>query len=333
VGSKVGEECRADVLDLYHKTVEYLAKNTSLSREQSMVDVAVRHLRTADELWIPSVDFLRGLARGAAVSLEKVALTSFAEEISCEKCSTLVMRTQDRRYLLVHNEDYTEFYRGKMVLLDVTFDGFPRLVCLTYPGMLPSLAGSLTAKRNKFFRIATLNNSFWFDAQPGLPKQVLHFRASLASDIYEAKDWLTKTPVSLPTHYTVACGRTGQVFSVTVLNQNTSDVGAVILPIGSQSFCHTNHLPNKSWKLKKDDPAGGSSHSSVIRYNRLQDLKAHELPQTHEEAFKLFSEPPLFRNEAGSATLATVVICPETGDFWLRDADPSAEKKDWHFNL
>jgi hypothetical protein len=342
VGLQVGKACEEDIPELYERTVDYLLKHTSVGTVKRMHEVAQHHLAGAEELWPMSVNFLEGLAEGAGVSLDQIALTSFTEEVSSEflptsseKCSTLVVTLKNGNHLIVHNEDYELHNLGKMVLMDVTFDGFPRLICLTYPGMLPSLAGSLNA-----CGVAITNNSLWLPTQPGLPKQVQHFRASLANNFDEAEEWLTKSPIAVTTHYVVGDGRMGEVMSLTVSNSETSFVPTLFCKISVESFCHTNHVPDGVFfkNLRKDDLARERSPNSFVRYEKLKSIKRSELPDTGEQALNLFSYPgsPLFRKpgpDATSVTLATVVICPETQEMWVRDADPYAEKSDWSFNL
>ncbi len=342
VGLRVGEACREDIPELYERTVAYLLEHTSVGTVARMHEVAERYTVEAERLWAPSVEFLQGLAEGAGVSMEKIALTSFTEEVSSEflptssdKCSTLVVLTLSWSHLIVHNEDYEPQNFGKMVLLDVTFDGFPRLVCLTYQGMLPSLAGSLNA-----CGVAITNNGLWPEARPGLPKQVQHFRASLTRNLVEAVQWLEMSPIAVTTHYVVAYGRTREVVSLAVSNFETSAAKMTLRPITSLSFCHTNHVLDGYLGLKMPDPAKEQlPPNSFTRYDKLKNLTLEELPRTPQEAFKLFSTPGdnvLFREsgeEGASVTLATVVICPETRELWVRDADPSAAKRDWYFSL
>lgn len=342
IGLQVGEVCREDIPEVYERTVAYLLEHTSVGSVDRMHEVAQQYMAKAEDFWPMSVNFLEGLSEGARVPLKKIALTSFTEEVSSEflpasseKCSTLVVTLPNGSHLIIHNEDYEPQNFGRMVLMDVMFDGFPRLVCLTYPGMLPSLAGSLNA-----CGVAITNNGLWLKAQPGLPKQVQHFRASLARSLNEAEEWLTKPPVAVTTHYIVAYGGTCEVASLTISNPQISFVPMFFCPIDGPSFFHTNHVPDGVFlrNLREPDPAREYSPNSFVRYEKLKSLKQYELPRTAEEALDLFSFPgsPLFRKtgpDATSVTLATVVICPETMDFWLRDADPSAEKSDWHFNL
>ncbi|TSC83990.1 MAG: isopenicillin-N N-acyltransferase [Parcubacteria group bacterium Gr01-1014_13] len=342
VGLQVGEACKEDIPELYERTVAYLLEHTSVGTVARMHEVAQRHMAGAERLWARSVDFLQGLAEGAGVSMEKIALTSFTEEVSSEflppsndKCSTLVVRLSNGNHLIAHNEDYEPQNFGKMVLLDVTFNDFPRLVCLTYPGMLPSLAGSLNA-----CEIAITNNGLWLEAQPGLPKQVQHFRASLARDLDEVEEWLAMDPIAVTTHYVIAHGHTREVVSLTVSNPETSYVPMFFCPITGPSFCHTNHVPEGPFLkgLRKEDPAPKLSKHTVPRYEKLKSFKQDKLPRTPQEALDLFSQNDGLihrtpEQNPTSVTLATVVMCPETLDIWIRDADPAAAKRDWHFCL
>lgn len=342
VGLQVGEACKEDIPELYERTVAYLFKHTSVGTVARMREVAQRHLAAAESLWPSSVNFLQGLAEGAGVSLEKISLISFTEEVSSEfvptssdKCSTLVVRLSNDNHLIIHNEDYEPHNFGKMVLMDVMFDGFPRLVCLTYPGQLPSLAGSLNA-----CGIAITNNGLWLDVQPGLPKQVQHFRASLARDLDEVEEWLAMAPIAVTTHYVVAHGHTREAVSLTVSNPETSYVPMFYYLITDRSFCHTNHVPSGPFLsgLKKIDPAPELSKHTVPRYERLKSLAQDTLPRTPQEALDLFSNNDGLihrtpEQNPTSVTLATVVICPETLEIWIRDTDPAAVERNHHFCL
>ncbi|HTK59584.1 MAG TPA: C45 family peptidase [Candidatus Baltobacteraceae bacterium] len=333
IGRQVGEACRADIPDLHDQVVRYLLQNTTVGSLRRIRKIAVEYSKRADRDWPQAIAFLRGLAAGADTSYGTIAVIAFSEEIASEfvpssKCSTLVVQTA-RGALIGHNEDYEPHYFGKMVLLDATFDGFPRTVGLTYPGQLPNLAGSLNAKG-----VAIANNSLWPDAQPGRSKQVQHFRASLADDLEEAVEHLAKPPVALTTHYTVAHGPTGQVVSLEISNPATAEENVSFVTVGPEPFCHTNHV--LSLRLKAPDPAVVSANHSLARLAKLQALPRERLPRSPEEMLEFLStnDGVLHRipeqNET-SVTLATVVIRPQSGELWIRDADPEAARRDWHF--
>ena len=339
VGLKVGKTFEEDIPEMYERTVAYLLEHTSVGTKERIHQVAERHLFEARRLWEPSVEFLRGQAKGADVSMSMIALTSFTEEISSEflpivsseKCSTLVVRTPDGYIMIIQNEDYN--LHSKVAVFEVTFVGFPRLVCVAYIGQL--LAGiSLNARG-----VAITNNSLWPKAQPGLPKQVQHFRASLTRNLVEAVQWLEMQPIALTTHYVVACGRTREIVSLAVSNRETSAVNMDLRTISGPSFCHTNHVLDGRLGLKQPDPAIVHSKSSFLRYDKLNSLTPEELPQTPKEALDFFSNQDeknvLFQSgkDGKSKTLVTTVTCPEIGEFWAREAGAKASAPDWKFSL
>lgn len=334
VGRQVGEACRPDIFELHDRVVAYLLENTTVGSYLRMRRIARAYSDATDGAWPEAAAYLRGLAEGAKAPFETVALIAFSEEIASEfipvpsKCSTLVVQTA-RGALIGHNEDYEPHYSGRMVLLDATFDGYPRTVGLTYPGQLPNLAGSLNARG-----VAITNNSLWPDAQPGLSKQVQHFRASLADDLDEAVEHLAKPPVALTTHYTVAHGPAGQVVSLEVSNPATAEERVSFMTVGPEPFCHTNHV--LSLRLKAPDPAIMLAGHSIARLAKLRALPRERLPRSPEEMLELLStnDGVVHRTpdqNSTSVTLATLVIRPQTGELWVRDADPAAERRDWHF--
>ncbi|MEK7546204.1 MAG: C45 family peptidase [Patescibacteria group bacterium] len=337
VGRKVGEACGPDVPDLHDRLVAYLLEHATAGSYRKMREIAMGYSERTDRSWPSATAFLKGLSEGACVPFEMIALIAYSEEIMSEfllapaKCSTLVVTTAQGA-LIGHNEDYEPHYHGKMVLLDAEFDGCPRVVGLTYPGQLPNLAGSLNSKG-----VAITNNSLWPEARPGLSKQVQHFRASLAADLEDAVEQLAMPPVALTTYYTVAHGPSGQVVSLEVSNALTAHESVALATVGPGPFCHTNHV--LSLRLKEPDPAvvAGGNHS-LARLAKLKSMPREKLPRTPEEMLDLLStnDGVLHRTpeqNPTSVTLATVVIRPQTRELWVRDADPSAERRDWRFDL
>jgi hypothetical protein len=216
-----------------------------------------------------------------------------------------------------------------MILLDAEFEGFGRVVGLTYPGQLPNLAGSLNAHG-----LAITNNSLWVEARTGYSKQAQHFRASLLPDMGSAVRVLSEQPIALTTHYTVAHGPSHAAASLEVSNPACARTYANLGQIGREPFCHTNHV--LALELNNPDPAVVARSHSLDRLAKLRALQPDQHPRTLEEMIDLFSsnDGVLYRTtEQGSAsvTLATVAICPATGELLVRDANPSAKTRDYRF--
>lgn len=337
VGQLVGEASRQDIPEVYDMGIRHLLDHSKAKDIHQIHDVAGRYMRAAKEIWPPAVEYLLGQARAAGVSEKVITFTSFSEEVSteiglkpAEKCTSLVVKTEKRKTLEAFGEEFEPHNFRKMVLLVAKFDGFPEVVCFAYPGQLWGSGFSFNANR-----VSITKNGLHLPAVPGLPTQVVQSRAALARNINEAEEWVMREPVSLPAHYILMSGETGEALSVLVSNSEASYAPAKLHLI-RDSFCFTNHIPPGWFNLKAPDPALENSLTTLPRYEKLKSLRPEELPQTPEEAFELFTAPPLFLKPGkpgDSVTMATTVICPEDGEIWIRDADPSAEKRDWHFAI
>lgn len=332
IGREVGAASRAVIPALHERVVSYLLAHTTVGSFRRMSELADQYTRSTQRCWFPAIDYLRGLAEGAGVPFGTVALIAFSEEIGSEfhsapsKCSTFVVWTPSG-HVLGHNEDYEPHYFGEMILLDAEFGGFGRVVGLTYPGMLPNLAGSLNVHG-----LAITNNSLWVEACPGHSKQVQHFRASLLPDMASAVQMLSEPPIALTTHYTVVHGPTHDAVSLEVSNPaRAHSVVDLRHIVRGEAFCHTNHV--LALMLIDSDPAVIAKNHSLERLARLRSLPVNRHPGTPEGMIDLLSvnDGVLHRTPAQnptSVTLATVAIRPATGEFLVRDADPAAEIKD-----
>ncbi len=337
VGREVGIASRAVIPRLHERVVAYLLEHTTVGSFRRMSEIADQYAKSTQRYWSPAIDYLRGLAEGAGVPFGTIALIAFSEEIASEfeaapsKCSTFVVWTPSG-HILGHNEDYEPHYFGEMILLDAEFDGFGRVVGLTYPGMLPNLAGSLNAHG-----LAITNNSFWVEARSGYSKQAQHFRASLLPDVETAVQILSEQPIALSTHYTIAHGPSYDAVSLEVSNPACAHACVVLRQIERnerKAFCHTNHVLGLT--LREPDPAVVAKNHSLDRLAKLQAMPVARYPRMPHEMLDLLSanDGVLHRTpeqNPTSVTLATVVVRPATGEFLVRDADPSAIDRDHRY--
>lgn len=335
VGRQVGVATGDDVAALYERLVAYLLEHSTVGSARRMIDIASRYALSAQDQFPPAIAYLKGLAEGVGAPFHEIAVIAFSEEIAAqhlpasEKCSTLVARTP-RGWLIGHNEDYEPHYYGRMLAMDVTFDGCPRVACLTYPGQLPAVGPSLNAHG-----VAITNNSLWPEAQSGLSQVVRQFQASLAPDLDAAVGILAGRPNALTTHYVVADGTLDDAVSVEISNAATAEAEVMLEQI-SGSFCHANHVLRLP--LRAPDPALALASNSFRRQAILEGIAKTALPQSPDEMMERLSRNDgiLHRTPAQnpvSVTLATVVIRPSTGEFWVRDADPSAPVRDFHVQM
>lgn len=304
-------------------------------------DLAALHRRAASyareaEAWFPGgIDYLRGMADGANVNFSELCLVSFSEEllmstaVGAEKCSTLAVPTGDG-WVIGHNEDYDRFYLGRMHVVDLRVNGFPRTFMMNYPGHQGCSLNELG--------LAITNNSFLHPAaEGGLSKNARHFRAALADGPVAAFSALSLGDHALATHYTIGWGPDDGLLSLEV--GPASGGGCVDLHDLSPRlpFCHTNHALRGS--LRWDDPAPASGGTSVRRLECLEEIAASaSCPSSPEAMLDLLSTPDglLHRTDGPDElgiTLATAVLRPATREMWIRDADPSAAVRDRYLSF
>ncbi len=329
-GAQIGEATAVDLPFVRDGTIDFLLKNATVGGIRQMRWIAARYVASARDFFPEAIDYMEGLAFGGGLTFEDVALIVFSEEIRTEfhvapeKCSTLAVPTRDG-WLIGHNEDYEPQYFGKMFALDLSIPGYPRTLSLNYPGQLPCMGGSLG-------RVAIVGTSLWPDAVPGLSKNLLHFRAAVANDRDEALDFLTRQPAALTGHYTVGFGGDDSVCGLETSNPATADSYLCVHDPGREPYWHTNHV--RFLKLRAPDPAVTDQNHSLPRGEKLRQIIADgTLPSTPDALLDLLStnDGVLHRTpeqNATSVTLATVVIRPRTGEMWIRDADPSAHRRD-----
>ncbi len=322
VGAGIGEAMREEIRAAVEATLAAFEKYTRLRGHKPLALLTAFMHQDVEKFFPEARQFMLGLWKGSAVrELHDVLALAYAEYFFAEygnapaKCSTLVVETE-RGVILGHNEDYDAHYLGKLVLLDLEFDGWPRLVSVTYPGHLPGLAGSLNAER-----IATANNSMRGPASCGIPKSVRHFRASLARTWREALDALRARKIDLADHFTLVTG--DRVTSVEVSPDSAATRPAywsdVILP-----FAHANH---PLWLAMRDAEPAADSAWGAGTHERLEKLRrigrTGEIRTNDDMLDMLACEDNLLHKrdatDGAAITLATVAIDTDKGEFLVRD--------------
>jgi len=329
VGRCVGRATKEEIRFQAAHLVPDILKSGFAGDELGMLRAARSQHAVAGEFWPESHAFLEGMANGVGMSLDALLPIAYCEEIAIgpsadamkEKCSTIVVRSEEG-WVLGHQEDYLPSFLGKLVVYDLRFDGYPRMVSLNYPGTFPGLAGSLNAAG-----VATANNSLWPSVQPGISKQVKHFRATLEESVFGAAAWTAFPPPTLTDHFTVLGAEEDIALSMEVTDHPDAPVKCEIREIvhdrdgdGETTvrspFWHSNHVrwlePWASGLVR--DPA---NYSSALRAHKMRDICRSEAPCTARELERLLRRPDgvLNRRENDKSidacftiTLATVIV-------------------------
>lgn len=316
VGEAVGEATREDVRFVIDSLVPYLAKHTRLKTREAMLEAVTGHRRMTEAYFPEAFDYLRGLARGAACGLDDLVLALFDENILdgfAEKCSTLAVKAAEG-WIVGHNEDYDPHYRGRLKLLDLSFDGRPRVLAVSYPAKLPGIGGTLNARS-----LSVTNNSLAAAEVTGVSTEARVFKAALASDLAEAEAGLRGAPSSLIFHLTVVSAAEGRAASYEIGNAASSSVLLERRELGEAPMAHTNTVINLPLIVPD-----GCSRNSRERYAKLVDVIASGAPQDPEAMMSLLSGHDGLLNRTPedhptSVTLATVVIRAASGELWVKE--------------
>jgi hypothetical protein len=316
VGQAVGEATRDDVRFVVESIPPYLAKHTRLKGREEMLAAVARHRRMTEAYFPEAFVYLRGLARGSGTTLDDLMLALFDENIFeeyGEKCSTLAAPGA-KGWIVGHNEDYDPHYRGRLSLLDLSFDGWPRLLAVSYPGKLPGIGGTLNARG-----LSVTNNSLSAAEMVGVSTEARVFRTALASDLAEAEAGLGGPPSSLIFHLIVVSSAEDKAVSYEIGNAVSSSSPLERRELADGPMAHTNTVLNLPLIV-----SDGGSTNSLRRYEKLGRAIAAGAPTDPQAMMALLSEHDGLLNRGPadhptSVTLATVVIRAATGELWLKE--------------
>lgn len=330
VGREVGEATREDILFMRDTLVPEMLAEAFGGDELAMRRDAREHLAATEAFWPEGADYARGLAEGAGLALDEALPIVFLEEMSLplrrERCSTILLASPDG-WLIGHQEDHRSMFRGRLALLDLRFDGQPRLASLTYPGTFPGMAASLNDAG-----LAMTANSLWPDPVPGAGKQAKHFLAALEPTVLGALSWICSGPHQLSDHFLVV-GDDRFALSVEVSGHPSAEVGCEIRQIVETGpleegqvlapFCHANSvLWLEPWASgRTPDPA---HRGSAMRFRELRKLAVSPPDGPQALLARLMEKDGILNRDAAlnrtgqpdSVTVASVVIRPGTREMW-----------------
>lgn len=334
VGRAVGEATRDDIRFMRETLVPAMLLTVFQGDELHMIRDARRHFWVTERFWPEAGEYVRGLSEGAGLSLDAILPIVFLEEMSVssgrDRCSTLLVRTEEG-WLVAHQEDYRQIFYGRLAVLDLEFDGYPRMVCLCYPGTFPGMAASLNAAG-----VAMTCNALWLDPVSGFGKQVKHFLAALDTTFLGAVSWICNGPHILADHFLVVGGEEDLAWSIEVTSGPEAVRGEEFREIvwdrpsvGGASvlapFTHANHVkwldPWANGHLC--DPA---HPGSLMRQAALDRIAMANPPATPEGMLALFRRKDGVLNrdavfnrtgQPDSVTIATAVMRPSTREAWF----------------
>lgn len=261
------------------------------------------------------VEEMKGLADGAGLKYEDVLIMSSHIDYFAVLCSTFVARgaaTKDGKLVEGRNLDWAqgglkELDKYAAVIVFKPDNGLP-FVSIGYPGIVGVLTGingaGLAAELNFSMAVSGENGPDGFPALVLMRKLIQN-----SSTIGDAEKFLRG--IQKMAGYNVVAASASEK-DARVVEITAKTVGTV--PLVNDTLVSTNHFMSKELAGKNTNASGFSSSPSPERYARLvQLLKDNRGKIDPAAAMKMMHDGGV----QVPGTVQTVVISPETGDFWF----------------
>ena len=270
------------------------------------------------------VEEIRGLAEGAGLPFDDVAVFSAEEELldtwgGWDKCSTAVVRSRGR-LLLAHNEDYIGRYHDRLVLIEAEPRRRPAFLSLGYPGTLAGSSCGLNAAG-----LAEANNSLRFrPRRRGLPKNFVLRDLLAARSLAEARRLAVAGPRVVAGNICVASAAEDRALAL-----ETSLDQTAVVELGAGPLVHTNHVISPEIDVSGERPTEHSRRRYAAltgrlarRGSRVDARFLQDVLGDRSSGLRRFSLKP-----QAATTLATVIMDPAARSMLVAAA---SGRRVWH---
>ena len=268
MGRQIGEACRRQVqhgIENSRKLVSDAYVQLELTWEGAQIQ-SRKYIPFAQERYQQYVDEMMGIAEGANVTFEDVAVVNSMEAVTSDalhltRCTSMAVndeRTADGHVLLAHNEDWVPEDEDDVFIVHAKPKNEPPFLAMTYGGLLPNIGFNA-------YGIAQLCDSVYpNDSRIGTPRLVVS-RAVLASETPDEaiRHMLSAQRAAGYNHLLVH--ESGELYSVEVSARHFG-----ILYGEDGYIVHTNHYLSESMQPVEREPE--DLIASRVRYFRALRL-------------------------------------------------------------
>lgn len=149
IGQQIGEATRKQVthsLEDAHILLEAAYEQLELTWEGARIQ-ASKYIPFAQERYPQYVDEMKGIAEGAGVDFEDVAVLNAMEAVTSDalhldRCTSMAVnseRTADGHVLAAHNEDWVPEDEADVYIVHISPDHEPPFLAMNYGGLLPNI--------------------------------------------------------------------------------------------------------------------------------------------------------------------------------------------------
>jgi isopenicillin-N N-acyltransferase-like protein len=239
MGCQIGEACREQVrhsIEDAHVLLDDAFDHLQLTWEGAQIQ-SRKYIPFAEERYPQYVDEIKGIAEGAGVSFDDVAVVNGMEAVTMDalhltKCTSMAVgqeRTANGNVLVAHNEDWLPEDEPDVFMIHARPDDEPPFLAMTYGALLPNIG------LNAYGIAQCCDSVYPGDSRIGIPRVVVS-RAVLAA----------RTPGEAIRHTLVmhrAAGynhllvhESGEMYNVEVSSRRFA-----LLPSDNGIIVHTNH--------------------------------------------------------------------------------------------
>ncbi|OGO37446.1 MAG: hypothetical protein A2W35_16320 [Chloroflexi bacterium RBG_16_57_11] len=268
IGRQIGED-RADQVRHSVENARTLLDQTYDSLELTWEGATIqsrKYMPFSQERYPQYVDELIGMAEGAGVSYDELAVVNAMEAVAMDalhltKCTSLAVnndRTADGHVLVAHNEDWLPDDEQDVYLVHASPNDEPPWLAMTYGGLLPNIGFNAEG-------IAQCCDTVYpNDTRIGIPR-VMVSRAVLAARSPSEAIRSALVPKRAAGYNHLLVHETGELYSVEVSARRFA-----ILYGEDGTIAHTNHYLDQKMQAIEDE--SDELISTRLRYFRAMRL-------------------------------------------------------------
>ena len=270
MGQQIGEECREKIqhhINNAHLLIDASFSTLELTWNGAQTQ-ARKYMPFAQERYPHYVDEMMGLAEGARVPFDDVAVVNALEAVTIDalhlsKCTSMAVngdRTANGHVLVAHNEDWLPEDEPDVYLIHATPKEEPPYLAMTYGALLPNIGFNACG-------IAQCCDSVYpDDSRIGIPR-VLVSRAVLAKKSPGEAIRETLIPRRAAGYNHLIAHESGEMYNVEVSARRFA-----VLYAQDGYLVHTNHFLDPNMQAIEDEP--DELVGTRVRYFRVSRLLA-----------------------------------------------------------
>jgi len=268
IGQQIGEACKEQVLHSIENAKTLVADGydeLQLSWEGAKIQ-ARKYLPFAQERYPDYVDEIMGMAQGANVSFDDLAVLNAMEAVTMDalhltKCTSFAVNdlwTADGHILVAHNEDWLPQDEQDVYVVHASPTGEPKFLGMTYGGLLVNIGF------NEFGLSQCCDSVYPNDSRIGIPRLVVSRAVLGARTPAEAIRYMLVSHRAAGYNHLLV-HESGEMYNVEVSARSFA-----VLSTSEGLLAHTNHYLDP--KMQEVEDESDELIDTRVRYFRVINL-------------------------------------------------------------